>query len=816
MKNWKSKISVLITVLAVLLGALSGNTLLAGPNHRPAAVDIPSGSMIIGTHLIAFNALNQEILEIALKSADATQRGEPEQVQVQDLIYYKSELNNGVWHDITAVEAITDITLSSDNIVPNRVIDELQLTHWTRRDGTTIEFASGAKVNLHELDSPQDPANIPELEVLNMEKEVREGKYEALVEADQDEEQINKAKKVLDSMDRVFEQVESEELDQLQELLDSYDDFSYELRNEKKVSESMLEIAQAQKELVKAARDLDVFETVLERLNEETVVAGMLEDAELLSRYGTAIDELSQEITRLQMELEVEEEEEQKILDRIYADDVEELQAAVAAGAYADGFEKLQRLQAIENIHGGRIQQRELELALIVRARDLLLAELGAEFATGETEAYSEAKGEGEARAVLDGIKDGLMTAHERRLTELEELQDYYLFRTESDPALQQEAKRELVEALNEMRDTLPADDFYADAAALLEVRIAEHVRDLARHKAGKDEEMAAEWERVEGLRARADELEEAFFTAAEKGDAAELERLQAELAAANDLLDAAQNEAAQQYRGLLDEADRLRESIAAAATAQARQDLRAELDDLLAAKAGLEPLLEEKARNSLQYLEELEDELQEALDSNNLQRAATLADELMDLMGMIPDNLFSEAQQQAREDGIVAQIKEQAEQLQDRGNEGAAQNMAGLASDLAAALAGKRAVVPEPPLEPAYYLNFIDHGVKITQPYLELDGTIYVPARLLFEALGAAVTWQPEQGRTVVQDPGWSMLLEYTVGSDTAYVNDRRVKLPLPVDSIRGTIHIPLEMVKNGYRLSSETINGIIYLQKK
>jgi hypothetical protein len=65
------------------------------------AKDIENSTLAIGTHLIHLSALTDQLYDIAQKSADESG---------QNLIYYKSELADGTWFDITAASSLKDIT----------------------------------------------------------------------------------------------------------------------------------------------------------------------------------------------------------------------------------------------------------------------------------------------------------------------------------------------------------------------------------------------------------------------------------------------------------------------------------------------------------------------------------------------------------------------------------------------------------------------------------------------------------------------------------------------------------------------------------
>lgn len=125
---------------------------------RPTADEINNASLIIGTYLIDFDALNEENQSLAEKNAEDTN---------QNRIYYKSDLNSGVWYDITDAENVNDITLSNNKIVDAKTINALELTLYFKADGTVVDLVNGGTVSVKDIESSLFPANIDACKTLS-------------------------------------------------------------------------------------------------------------------------------------------------------------------------------------------------------------------------------------------------------------------------------------------------------------------------------------------------------------------------------------------------------------------------------------------------------------------------------------------------------------------------------------------------------------------------------------------------------------------------------------------------------------------------
>lgn len=120
------------------------------------AESIENSTLIIGTHLVHISALNDELYDIAVKSAQRSGQNE---------IYYKSELAEGKWYNISSAFSLSDITEEGEQVSDDK-IEQLPLTHQTKSDGITYDLKKNIAVCLYDIVDPYELENLEELEPL--------------------------------------------------------------------------------------------------------------------------------------------------------------------------------------------------------------------------------------------------------------------------------------------------------------------------------------------------------------------------------------------------------------------------------------------------------------------------------------------------------------------------------------------------------------------------------------------------------------------------------------------------------------------------
>lgn len=157
----KTKLCLILILLVAALWILAGDYAARAFVDETTAVHVDPASvedatLAVGTHLIHLSAVTDEIYRAAVESAE--QSG-------QDRRYYKSELGDGAWYDITEAAGIQSIT-EQGQPVEDRVIQDLFFRYHTRPDGITYDLLKKIPVNIFDEQNPYELWELPELEPL--------------------------------------------------------------------------------------------------------------------------------------------------------------------------------------------------------------------------------------------------------------------------------------------------------------------------------------------------------------------------------------------------------------------------------------------------------------------------------------------------------------------------------------------------------------------------------------------------------------------------------------------------------------------------
>lgn len=160
--RWKLKYRILAAavLLSIIVSAAQAYTANAMFNEDEAvhigAAEIPDTTLLIGTHLIWLDSMTEPLYQAACQSAADSGQGN---------VYYKSELGDGSWFEISGAGSLSDIT-EEGTPVPGGEIEALFLTHHTRADGITYRLKDNEPVNIFEITSPYVLLDIQELSEL--------------------------------------------------------------------------------------------------------------------------------------------------------------------------------------------------------------------------------------------------------------------------------------------------------------------------------------------------------------------------------------------------------------------------------------------------------------------------------------------------------------------------------------------------------------------------------------------------------------------------------------------------------------------------
>lgn len=183
-KRYVIAIMVIGVLTACVLGVFKGTLAKALFDESEAvhinAAEIEDATLLVGTHLIHISAVNDEIYEIAADSAAESN---------QQRRYYKSELADGSWFDISDADSLKSIT-SEGEPVEDEVIEGLFLTHHTRSDGVTYDLRTNQAVCMFDILNPYDLAAMKELEALKIPYDMLADKEEKSEDEEENEGKV--------------------------------------------------------------------------------------------------------------------------------------------------------------------------------------------------------------------------------------------------------------------------------------------------------------------------------------------------------------------------------------------------------------------------------------------------------------------------------------------------------------------------------------------------------------------------------------------------------------------------------------------------
>ena len=117
---------------------------------------IDNSTIFIGTYLININAMTDELYQKAQESASESN---------QTSIFYKSELADGSWFDVTNAETLTDI-MNGAYAVPESELTDLYVEYFVGADGSVTNVKDDSEINPFDIPDPYNLSHLKELEPL--------------------------------------------------------------------------------------------------------------------------------------------------------------------------------------------------------------------------------------------------------------------------------------------------------------------------------------------------------------------------------------------------------------------------------------------------------------------------------------------------------------------------------------------------------------------------------------------------------------------------------------------------------------------------
>lgn len=460
MEKEKKKKLIIAFVLCLAAGSIAAGITGKAIFQETDAVhikgsEIEESTLLIGTHLIYLGALDDRIYEIALKSA---------QESGQSNIYYKSELAEGAWYEISSAYSIADIT-AKGRPVAEQEIEKLWLTHHTKSDGVTYDLRSKEAVNTYDIYPVYELETMKELEPVK-------NQYDVYDNGEKKSNLIERNRKLIRRMFQT--KVTSAETQDYDLKLDALSAYLKRLRDNNGSSD---EIATVEKIIDKTddgrrALVCEKIAAALEKLSDDAASSKNISskefqlDAELLD----AISESQEDIENARIEKEDNMlKEGTMVMTRAEYSLAGRLTTAALEKNYSACDEETAKLMTLYHILDGEITDtteasKLLDEELIPMAegtyRERLLA--------GESEAYRQAVEKKSSQVVLEGI----ISEEEQQCTAARSELQFYM-EARLDCAQTEEAQEYMTQKLESMdavSSQIPKDQFQKMAEQSVEV----------------------------------------------------------------------------------------------------------------------------------------------------------------------------------------------------------------------------------------------------------------------------------------------------------------------------------------------------------
>lgn len=363
---------------------------------------IPEATLVIGSHLIHINGMTDEIYAAAMDSAN-----EFNQYQM----YYKSELADGAWFEISEASSIADI-VTSGSPVSKSVIEALEFTHMTDENGSTTDLRTGQKVSVFDINTPYDLNALEELEPIRIQYQILREKIDK-----------NESDEIyLDMIQEFFSKdIKTELTKECDSSLSGLEAYKEGLPAREKPSmwtektEEIMVSVDAERRVLSLTILSEYLDALEERASgiaakeeestesedeEEAVPPDFIVNSDIVAAIGDAIQNVETSINTYEAKRLTESVEtaSAKLEYRYSQDFIEKARAHDTSGC----DELMERLCDMQNILEGVIADQDSELATL--AADLVstaFQNYAADLRAGASPAYVGAQSEGASQAVL-------------------------------------------------------------------------------------------------------------------------------------------------------------------------------------------------------------------------------------------------------------------------------------------------------------------------------------------------------------------------------------------------------------------------------
>lgn len=532
-------IAFFLTAVSLFIGGITAYAVLE--NERSDSLrsvkmkndQIEMSTLVIGSHLIHLNGLTDELYETATASAS-----EFNQYQM----YYKSELADGAWFEISEAVSIADIT-TSGKMVENSVIESLEFTHKTDAGGITVDLRTGKAVSVFDIPDPYDLSAMEELEPLRIQLQILQDKTDKNTS---DETYISMITGLFN------EDIQSEVTRQCDATLESLENYKIGLSSREKPSmwtektEMVMTSVDAERRVVSLTKLSELLDALQNEASgyrelsedEEYVYKELIINSEIVSAIGECMKNVQESIVSYEakrisgngetISARAEYKYSQELISKAKANDTSGCDAV------------LEKFCDLQNILDGVIANQETELnTLMSDLEQEAYQKYITDLKSGTSETYKAAQAQGSSQAILKQYLTETKTEADADRLEYQTMLDARFKRMENEKA--QEYVLKLIDGVPSMEQMIKNDA----AASYLKETLEEHLLWLqdAYKTLVKDGNTRSE---MDILQAEKDELAKKRQDALDNNDLKEAKKLTAEM-------EAKQKEIEQQAAGLND-----------------------------------------------------------------------------------------------------------------------------------------------------------------------------------------------------------------------------------------------------------------------
>ncbi|MBQ3105286.1 MAG: hypothetical protein IJC59_05425 [Lachnospiraceae bacterium] len=635
---------------------------------------VEDGVLFIGAHLIHIQGMTDELYETALSSASDRN---------QTNVYYKSELAQGAWLDITDAGGLPQISGEGKPVTEEEMKD-LRVEYYTFSDGITKNALTGAKVNIFNIEEPYDLYNLKELEQLKQQ-------YDELF--DEEDSGVNRYYYVVlrDFFSTELRNEVTNECDgQLNGLQAAYEQM--QAGGEKELAEIILRLMRK----VDARRRAEVLymlgqaeENLLNEL--QKLCTGSDYDKE---KYEIAVKELQEvevddgeggtktETVEVIVDYETEQFVENSSVLEAIATAMKECQSGYTSavsnrlepGSTVLGTVEYEKCVLIINQNGQGVQEYVRELERIYHIQDGIIADEAAELALIESQLIPRAD-EKYVQKLTSGTGEEYKVAVANSVSQAAQNQALEIQKTDLNAALQEleflireQVKRQIpdmgltviydrIDHTLQLKNVIPADAFARKAEeSLEEYRI--WLQDLARSVMQENDELASQMDQLE--QSREEKMTE-YQQALDDNDLALAKKTEAEL----EVLDTKIKEKEQELKSIIDSensspSEKAKAANEAGSATALNQINELEKEALLGLAQGKEDLSDTMSSLALMGAEKALENIRKEAEKSGNSKLAAAADKAIEESKESPlHELYGEGSKSSPQEDSVVRIME-------------------------------------------------------------------------------------------------------------------------------------------------------------